>query len=62
MEYPISKYVGSFPAGRWEFVKTIETTTLAEAYEEASKLQEADRDASQYRIWDCRHDDKLSRS
>lgn len=50
--WPISKYIGQFPNGKWEFIKEFDGT-LKEAGEEAIRLQMAD-EAAQYRIWDCR--------
>lgn len=50
--WPISKYVGFYPEGAWEFVEEF-PGTQQEAYEHANALQKLDPD-KEYRIWDCR--------
>jgi hypothetical protein len=54
-EWPISKYIGSFPKGEWKFVKNYQGT-YEEAWKEANHLQAADpktgRKKNHYRIWD----------
>ena len=52
-EYPISKYVGKYPNGKWIFVKYYEGT-YEEALKEAVRLQSIDSQHNQYKIWDDR--------
>ncbi len=49
MKFPISKYVGKHPNGRWEFIKEFEGT-YEEAMKEAGRLSVNENDL--YRIWD----------
>ena len=53
--WPISKYIGSFPKGKWEFVKDVRGT-YEEALEEALRLQVIDpktgKKHNHYKIWD----------
>jgi hypothetical protein len=52
--YPISKYVGEFPLGKWIFVKEFEGS-LADAKEECFRLQAEEPDwNTRYCIWDDR--------
>jgi hypothetical protein len=54
--YPISRYVGKFPKGKWEFVEEFRGT-YAEAVARLRELVKADGRgelAVQYRFWDNR--------
>jgi hypothetical protein len=55
--YPISKYVGKHPKGKWMFVKDF-IGTYEECGVELRRLQQEDpktgRKDNQYRIWDDR--------
>lgn len=48
--WPISRYVGKFPHGRWEFVEHFKGSE-EEFQKRLLKLQEDDP-ANQYRLWD----------
>lgn len=56
-EYPISKYVGSFPKGEWVFVKMFDGK-YEDALKEIENLQlinpKTGRKKNRYRIWDER--------
>jgi len=57
MKYPISKYVGKHPKGKWIFVKYFDGT-YEDALNEAKKLQlknpKTKNKTNAYRIWDNR--------
>jgi len=52
--YPISRYIGTFPSGSWEFVREF-TGTYREALILAEALQKENGEYD-YRIWDCREE------
>ena len=50
--WPISRYAGTWPTGKWEFAREF-SGTLDEARLLAKALENEHRDGS-YRIWNCR--------
>jgi hypothetical protein len=52
VKYPISKYVGKYPNGKWVFIKEVKGS-YEDAMKEAAVLQKKDP-KNAYRIWDER--------
>ena len=50
--YHISKYIGKFPEGYWDFVEEFKGT-YSNANKRIINLQKKDK-KNKYRFWDCR--------